>query len=719
MLKRCTRRKEYLRVCTLPFLVQLENPILQKDNARPHIAQPSLRDVNTLPWPVRSPDLLSIENILEPDWTASSANGNYGGFGGSFRNYLPGQRVLLCQMARGLESAHSARWNNTTPSARLTAGRNAANGESKCSERFSGRRLRTQVECASVPQGSQHYSGETIKTRCMQREPVTTELPRETECIPTAHKRAARDTPVSSAAELRSSDGMVRLLASHHGDPGSIPGGVAPGFSHVETGPDNAADRRIFSGISRSPPFYIPTPLHTYLTSPSLALKTLMLTATHCIKVLFHCGYWFLLRRRRGHETGPDVSQPPRVQEDRRRTYRGPPPLRCDAKQPLALRLRKEQGKVTSAGKITIICYSTGECCILVQLSIRAGVLEDVGQYRGRRALQTSPRWTVLFWGCLKSRIYSGCRSDTRDQLLQAITDATNRLRNDFAGMQWQHAMVGYNVSPPVYGRLVHILNSSCEIFNVYPFVNWLIESLERTLGLLGAEKDSLTPGLSAGEEEGVDWGKIGKNRPWPLFGTHPSAWSDFGKTWKTEIRMAGPGIEPGSSRMRVHTASPRSVVETYRSSHFADTHKLIFLHLPRRNAIVITIIFPEQLGLPRTFYTAPTSSINTTCVPLKGIVIKSREFGVSCDLKRQLGDPGTARDDCSDLRECVGELEYFESKTSAGLQKHWKKPRMNCTHEVSGVSMQHFLQFRHSDSYVSEPPPVVPTPPARDASAE
>ncbi|KAJ8876208.1 hypothetical protein PR048_024118 [Dryococelus australis] len=51
--------------------------------------------------------------------------------------------------------------------------------------------------------------------------------------------------------------GMARLLASHQGELGSIPGEVAPGFSRVEFVPDDAAGRRVFSGSSRpySPPF--------------------------------------------------------------------------------------------------------------------------------------------------------------------------------------------------------------------------------------------------------------------------------------------------------------------------------------------------------------------------------------------------------------------------------------------------------------------------------
>ncbi|KAJ8867571.1 hypothetical protein PR048_031373 [Dryococelus australis] len=50
-------------------------------------------------------------------------------------------------------------------------------------------------------------------------------------------------------------------------------------FSHVGFVPDDAADRRIFSGISRFPCPYIPALLHTHLASPSTALNTSLLRA--------------------------------------------------------------------------------------------------------------------------------------------------------------------------------------------------------------------------------------------------------------------------------------------------------------------------------------------------------------------------------------------------------------------------------------------------------
>ncbi|KAJ8872668.1 hypothetical protein PR048_026279 [Dryococelus australis] len=46
---------------------------------------------------------------------------------------------------------------------------------------------------------------------------------------------------------------VVSLLASHLDEPGSIPNGVVPGFSHAGIVPDNAAGQRVFSRISPLP----------------------------------------------------------------------------------------------------------------------------------------------------------------------------------------------------------------------------------------------------------------------------------------------------------------------------------------------------------------------------------------------------------------------------------------------------------------------------------
>ncbi|KAJ8894760.1 hypothetical protein PR048_000067 [Dryococelus australis] len=63
---------------------------------------------------------------------------------------------------------------------------------------------------------------------------------------------------------------------TRHGEPGSIPGGVARGFSQVRIVIDSAVRQRIFSVISHFPQPYIPALLHTHLSSPSSALKAWM-----------------------------------------------------------------------------------------------------------------------------------------------------------------------------------------------------------------------------------------------------------------------------------------------------------------------------------------------------------------------------------------------------------------------------------------------------------
>ncbi|KAJ8888773.1 hypothetical protein PR048_008265, partial [Dryococelus australis] len=67
----------------------------------------------------------------------------------------------------------------------------------------------------------------------------------------------------------------------------------------------------------------------------------------------------------------------------------------------------------------------------------------------------------VFFWGILKSRVYSGRRSDTRDQLLQTITDAINQLRIEPACIQWQRST--FNVSQPAYGH-IRFVNSFADL---------------------------------------------------------------------------------------------------------------------------------------------------------------------------------------------------------------------------------------------------------------
>ncbi|KAJ8877769.1 hypothetical protein PR048_022224 [Dryococelus australis] len=83
----------------------------------------------------------------------------------------------------------------------------------------------------------------------------------------------------AKAGEWGRGDLVVRLLASHQGELGSIPGGVYPGFLHEGIVSFDATGRRVFSGIFRFSRPSIPMLLRTRLASPSSTLKTSMLRA--------------------------------------------------------------------------------------------------------------------------------------------------------------------------------------------------------------------------------------------------------------------------------------------------------------------------------------------------------------------------------------------------------------------------------------------------------
>ncbi|KAJ8878367.1 hypothetical protein PR048_018944 [Dryococelus australis] len=88
-----------------------------------------------------------------------------------------------------------------------------------------------------------------------------------------------------------------RRWSSHRallGEPGSIPGRATPGSSHVEIVPDDAAGRRVFSGISRIPNPCFPALLHACLNHPhwlSLLRATHIYSFTHSSRTtLYYSG---------------------------------------------------------------------------------------------------------------------------------------------------------------------------------------------------------------------------------------------------------------------------------------------------------------------------------------------------------------------------------------------------------------------------------------------
>ncbi|KAJ8872690.1 hypothetical protein PR048_026303 [Dryococelus australis] len=83
----------------------------------------------------------------------------------------------------------------------------------------------------------------------------------------------------------------VSLLASHLGEPGSIPGLVTPGFSQVGIVPDDAAGRRVFSGIFSFSHLFFLALFHTHLSSPSSALKISTLRAAQIFSLNSYSNY--------------------------------------------------------------------------------------------------------------------------------------------------------------------------------------------------------------------------------------------------------------------------------------------------------------------------------------------------------------------------------------------------------------------------------------------
>ncbi|KAJ8871738.1 hypothetical protein PR048_028074 [Dryococelus australis] len=142
-------------------------------------------------------------------------------------------------------------------------------------------------KCVSISRGA--TNGVSKIQRCIRRRPeqilahraiensaydMTSNMTHATR--PTwAHVDSGRqDHFVSNCTEQRCRGGVVvRLPASHLGEPGSIPGRVT-GFSRVGIVPDDATGRRIFSNIPRFSRPCVPALLHAHLASSSSPLKT-------------------------------------------------------------------------------------------------------------------------------------------------------------------------------------------------------------------------------------------------------------------------------------------------------------------------------------------------------------------------------------------------------------------------------------------------------------
>ncbi|KAJ8875728.1 hypothetical protein PR048_023627 [Dryococelus australis] len=101
---------------------------------------------------------------------------------------------------------------------------------------------------------------------------------------------------------------VVRPPASHLGEPGSISGGAAAGFSQAGIVSDDAAGWPVFSGVFRFPSPFIPALLHTHLASQDHDTKSRPNLFTHncyccrdcfCVQLACKCQVAEERRRRR------------------------------------------------------------------------------------------------------------------------------------------------------------------------------------------------------------------------------------------------------------------------------------------------------------------------------------------------------------------------------------------------------------------------------------
>ncbi|KAJ8866412.1 hypothetical protein PR048_032255 [Dryococelus australis] len=89
------------------------------------------------------------------------------------------------------------------------------------------------------------------------------------------HEVGILERKIGSAEGRRGLGGRaISTLASHQGEPGSIPGRVT-GFSQVGIVPDDAVGRRAFSGIPCFPRPSIPAPLHNHFNHPHRQISSL------------------------------------------------------------------------------------------------------------------------------------------------------------------------------------------------------------------------------------------------------------------------------------------------------------------------------------------------------------------------------------------------------------------------------------------------------------
>ncbi|KAJ8879932.1 hypothetical protein PR048_020553 [Dryococelus australis] len=103
--------------------------------------------------------------------------------------------------------------------------------------------------------------------------------------LPGPMRTELRYPPTTNLFSRSQPSRLSYLLASHLGEPGSIPGSVAPGFPRLGIVPDDTASRRVSSGI-----FRFPSPLHSSAAtySPHFTLSDLKTSMLRAVQISPH-----------------------------------------------------------------------------------------------------------------------------------------------------------------------------------------------------------------------------------------------------------------------------------------------------------------------------------------------------------------------------------------------------------------------------------------------
>ncbi|KAJ8888768.1 hypothetical protein PR048_008260 [Dryococelus australis] len=221
---------------------------------------------------------------------------------------------------------------------------------------------------------------------------------------------------------------VVGLLAFHQDEPVSNPGGFAPGFSHVGIMPDDASDRRVFSGISRFPalPFRrcsILISLHPHRLSRPRYSETPKSLHSICLIIYFFFYHFYSCTASFGHVLILPKTKWPTTNIDDDLTGKG----KEWHAQAVASSYPCHVGVASLAFALTMVagadtpvrCYriAGGRCCYITRSPLRNNVARQRVLLRTAGAVPRNPRATLHHYerntlpGAPTATMTSCCRS--------------------------------------------------------------------------------------------------------------------------------------------------------------------------------------------------------------------------------------------------------------------------------------------------------------------